>query len=361
VGANVLRTDDGWNSWRVIASLPSIGMFNPGSVDSMHTPGCMRGDLSHLFVQLYSGLYESTDEGVTWQSLCGVPFRTNINSVDVINIRFCLNGNTLYAITSDSSLGECLWKLNLDSLNSVPSIYAEQFPNSLKQETIAAGGSVLVDYLSDSALGPEIGVDSVSLAISFDTNVLTLASFELDSGWSIKDSSSSGGRYHLLLVVSDSLGLDSSSRILRADFESYLTNTLQSKVYLDSVHFYGHRLNCDCAVQSVLAGDTSTLATAIDSVQINFTGCGDSLILAAMNDSLPFYIESIQPNPAQDEITIHAVNCEMYDALGRAQDVRSTSLQSGLSLDVSNVPSGIYFIRVSAGGYVQSRSVVIQK
>ena len=49
-----------------------------------------------------------------------------------------------------------------------------------------------------------------------------------------------------------------------------------------------------------------------------------------MNDSLPFTIESIVPNPAKDEITVsvagvgdhhagdnHAIECQMYDALGR--------------------------------------------
>ena len=357
----VFRTDDLWNTWTTLFKFP----FIPDEYGGSGSTGTIRGSLKQLFVQVRTGCYTSLDSGKSWKYLCGMPTLPFIQDT-----RFYVNGNRIFlptvVQTSDTSYTSYLWMLNLDSLNTFSSSSSEQFPNGFKQETISAGDTVRVDYNSDSALGPEIGVDSVSLTISFDTSVLTLARFELDSGWSIKDSSSSGGTYHLLLVDSDSLGLDSSTRLLRADFGSYLTNTLQSKVYLDSVHFYGQRLNCDCAVQSVLTADTSLFAAAIDSVQINFTGCGDSTLLAAMNDSLQFVIQSIVPNPSTGAVQISfinpvpsAISYQVFDAFGQTH-LSGVTGENALSLDVSSLPQGIYFFRAANGtGFTASSKLVI--
>ncbi len=358
------RSDDSGKTWQFVSFIP-VG----DSADYAPT-GHLTGDLNHIYTQTSAGVLLSTDQGRTWQNLCGPKFPIQQSGIayggfyQKSQYIYCTDGHEV----RDSAH---LWYLNLDSLNLVSSNFAEQLGNGAKQETIYPGDTVRVDYFSDTALGPEVGTDSVFLSISFDALSLALARFELAPGWSIVDSSHSGGNYRLLLVNSDSLALDSSTRILRADFASYLAIP-SSKVYLDSVHYYGHRLNCDCAVQSVLAADTSTLATAIDSVEIDFSGCGDSTILAVMHGEPVFSIQSIAPNPAENSLRVEGngqgVTAELDDALGRSVLGNPTTPQPpplgrgwGVTLDVSSVPSGIYYLRLSAGGYVESRSVVIQK
>ena len=97
--------------------------------------------------------------------------------------------------------------------------------------------------------------------------------------------------------------------------------------------------------------------------------CGDSIILDAMNDAPPFSIISVQPNPASSSIIVSVsvvrgpgsgIEFEIFDALGQTVLTQHSALSTE-HLDVSSLPSGIYFLRLSANGYVQSRQVVIER
>jgi hypothetical protein len=270
----------------------------------------------------------------------------------------------------------------MDSINITPSNFTEQFRDGSKRTSVSAGSNVTVNYVphTDTLLG----IDSVMLAIHYDSASLSLNKINIPSPWSVLDSSLRGNVLDLLLT--DTAAEPLPSPILQLTFATFLNGDdhplpptssggSSAKVYLDSVHLYGHRLNCDCAVQSILTADTASLASSIDSVEIDFTGCGDSILLAAMQGQPPFSIVSIQPNPASSSITVtisgaavsgvrvsgSGIEVEMFDVLGqsvlRQQDVRGTSLQ----LDVSNLPPGIYFLRLSQGGFVQSRQIVIER
>jgi hypothetical protein len=87
-----------------------------------------------------------------------------------------------------------------------------------------------------------------------------------------------------------------------------------------------------------------------------------------------FSIVSIQPNPASSSITVtvsgvrepgSGIEFEMFDELGERVSVpRPSSFipqPSSFSLDVSSLPSGTYYLRLSQGGYVQSRQFVVEK
>jgi hypothetical protein len=160
--------------------------------------------------------------------------------------------------------------------------------------------------------------------------------------------------------------------IATLEFQTFLTKTDTTGIHLTRQQFLA-----EGEVSPVCVAIMDTISQP-DHFSLELV-CSDSLVVAALNDTLPFYIQSIQPNPAQDEIQIRVVagdpasllQVQMYDALGRSVLVPPTtpqpppiplrSIGGGVVIDVTNVPSGIYYLRFSSDGYVQTRSVVIQR
>ena len=152
--------------------------------------------------------------------------------------------------------------------------------------------------------------------------------------------------------------------LLHAEFRTYLTPsesragspTYATFIYLDSAQsFFPQTTPCAPTVLSMQSPD---------SVELDFTGCGDSTILAAMEHEPPFSIESIIPNPAATTLRVEGkgqrVECELFDALGR-EVIPSALYPLPFTLDVSSLSSGDYFLRLSENGYVQTRRFLIAR
>ncbi|HEX5315026.1 MAG TPA: T9SS type A sorting domain-containing protein, partial [Candidatus Kapabacteria bacterium] len=206
---------------------------------------------------------------------------------------------------------------------------------------MSAGNEASITY---SPVGNQlIGVDSVHFVIQFDTASLSLSELNISGNWKLLDSSRNGNMLDLWLTLDSMYEIDWPHLELR--FKTYLASS-SAKIYLDSANFYGGCQTCACSLS----------ANGPDSVEIDFTGCGDSTILAAMEDHAPFSIESIVPNPAFASLRVEgsgqSVKAELFDALGK-ETLPPTLYALPFTLNVSLLPSGTYFLRLSQDGYVQ--------
>jgi len=242
----------------------------------------------------------------------------------------------------------------------------------LKQNSISlhAGDTINIPiYLSGSAALS--GSTSLLLPFALDTNMLRVLGFHPTiSGITVGALSYSGSTGTVPLQAS---GLTINGETLLGTLRCivYLSDSLSTSVSLLGASISSDDPRC------------LALSTTSDAVTIMLTGCGDSIILAAMVHAPPYSIESVVPNPAQGEITVTvaaedagAITCELYDALGNlvlqqpldhpaSSAVLTPSYSAGLhrrgSIEVSFLPSGTYFLRLSQNGYVQSRPVSIAR
>ena len=377
----VLRTDDMWNTWKVIHHFPftgDTGASGLGGRDYGTSSGAMEGDSCHLFVRLRDGCYMSTDQGITWSNLGGgVPWVEYIGDQ-----RFYAKGNTIFISTFiDGS--STVWKLDLDSLPAYSVGISSRLADGTQQTTLHPGDSVGVTFVPGA--GTLAATDSVSLTLRYDPNAVSLSSLQVPAGWWISDSASvyvpppfqGGGQGVVVLHLT--LRSDSAESLpdplLHAEFHTYLTPSedhplpppskgggISTFIYLDNAQSY--------FPQTTPCAATALSLDSPDSVEIDFTGCGNQTLLDVMQGQPPFRIESIVPNPAATVITVtvaagdgshHAgIECELFDALGNSVLTQHLALSTE-HLDVSRLPPGIYFLRLSSGGYAVSRSISIER
>ncbi len=369
----VLRTDDEWDTWKQIYQFP-IFMYNrqQDADDDATSSGTIVGDSCHLFVLLRDGCYMSTDQGIDWTFLGGMP---SVNRI--CDQRLCYSGNKIYIQTYNADIADAgIWMLDLDSLNPPYVGISPRLDNGAQQTTLHPGDSVGVTFVPGA--GTLAATDSVTLTLRYDPNAVSLASLTVPSGWWIADSSrrvrASKPELPGAACLTVTLRSDSAESLpdplLHAEFHTYLTPSREpaggsqaeslTYIYLDSAQSF--------FPQTTPCAPTALSLEQPDSVEIDFTGCGDSTILAAMEGQPPFTIASIVPNPASTSLTVtvsgdplSGMDYQLFDALGNCVLTEPGVRRTPLQMDVSALPSGVYFLRLSSGGYAVSRSVAIER
>jgi hypothetical protein len=230
--------------------------------------------------------------------------------------------------------------------------------------TARAGDTIEIPVYLSSDTSIKLGSPiQMSLPFALDTNVLhPLGFIPAIPGLSLADSMKLNGNILSVELQSmDSLTLDGKILVGKLRCVVYLADTLQTSVSLVGA--------------SINSGDARCLALSTDAgaVSIAITGCGDSTLLRYMkNGTLPFSIERISPNPANDLIdvqlrnTVHqALDYELDDALG-VRRTRGTVTSDRFTLDTHGLANGIYYLRVMAAsssrayGIPDTRTIVIE-
>ena len=237
-------------------------------------------------------------------------------------------------------------------------IQPAQLHLALSQPQSGENRDMVTFYLTLTGTGNDSAVNAITFNLMHNNDLL---SFLSASGVTV---TGTGGTpalqvQHILispLLFKEGAGGGWADTIGSLTFQVYLTDSTETPLTLSNISF-NNSLNlpndCIASIDDASSGFTYTYQ------------CGEQIIQDAMN-SIPFSITSIVPNPAQNEITISGAGLQsttvaLYDVLGREQDVRGTSLQNGVSLDVSNIPSGNYYLRMSESGFVQTRKIAIER
>lgn len=152
-----------------------------------------------------------------------------------------------------------------------------------------------------------------------------------------------------------------------ASLASMLTENMVPNV-LHAHTMYGHEAyedeyttgNISCFVKSVLCDEVQTRT-----VNYEEADCDEALVSV---QNFNKYFSAICPNPATDFALIHLPETlsvqpmiAVFDINGRQQNVQFTVSGNNLTMDITDLPSGIYEARVSGNGMVLTSRLVISR
>jgi len=223
---------------------------------------------------------------------------------------------------------------------------------------------VLLDDIGDTT-----GLQTVSLTLAVNWNLLTLTKLVPAAGWSIADTIRQAAGDLAIRMRHDGGGaVAAGTEIIHCYFAIAVTDSASCDIAMS-----GLRFNDSSALY-----DGCTLTSIAMSGVVHFSSmdtCGTPLIRGLLNGTLALKIISVRPNPvsltggnARVDLGITlahagAVTITLSDMLGREQ-WRTTVLCSAgsqtLPLELPNISEGSFFIQAASSGMKDSRKVTFE-
>jgi photosystem II stability/assembly factor-like uncharacterized protein len=353
----VYRSDDHGSTWEFVSVFPT---------DLLDISGDIRGDLCAMYVQAstksdpkHSGIYLSTDEGVTWTNLGG--------PANFADTRFDIVGKTIFAGEArdfGDNTPRAVWRFKLPGdVGPLESTLEMEFDNGEKTITLNPDQRRTASIEFSSAIPAAYGVQSVALTLRFDASAASLENVRAGNGWSIaSDQPVAGGRQFTINRTSAN-DVDTTAILtyeLRPFFSLSENRTIMMKDVAIEAEGQG---TLKCAIVTA-TGDQLDY-------DVSFNNCEDSLLLRMLDGRSPFEIVSLRPNPARQSQTIEieyiaAANADatlsLIDLQGRTVAMTNTSMLQGdgrvaFGADVS---AGSYTLAITSAGVTRTRTIVIR-
>jgi hypothetical protein len=258
-----------------------------------------------------------------------------------------ISGN--FTITSDANSGPPSQTIPL----TTSIVYPIHLTLSLLKFDSATDGSIVKFYLVanwNSPPSPAM-ISALHFDLTHNDDILSYTGFS-GNGLNVKNDPlvNSMMTQHFTLAP-----IPTSDTIGTLIFQVYLTKASTTPLALSNITFdTPSGLSSDCIAS---LGDSGSAFT------YNYS-CGDRTLARFMETGSPFMIESIVPNPARASLRVEGngegVEAELDDILGRNILV-PTLYALPFTLDVKSIPSGVYYLRLSQSGFVQTRRVVIER
>ena len=241
--------------------------------------------------------------------------------------------------------------------------------NLTTQSSGLAGDTTNVAAILLDDIGDTVNLQTVTLTLGANWNLLTLTGIVPAAGWSIADTiRSNNGSLQIRLHHDAGGAIAAGTALVQCYFWIAVADSAGCDITMSGLRFNDTSANYNDCVLSPIEPQGTVRFTMLDT-------CGTPILRSLLDGQVTLEIISVRPNPVSSANGVATINLSfslgesgvvafsLSDMLGRELWHSSAPCSAGvqmLPLELPNIPEGSYFIEVSSAGMKDSRNVVFE-